>query len=153
MATTEIDLLSLGFHKCWVKPVRLDIKYPDPTGRGPYCRLLAQDTAPERPGVYAWCVNGNVMDVGEAGELRQITQGYHMRRAYNDYTYMPASQVLRPSDPRVRVNGLLNRACGDGLVVSWWWLETESEPAARRVERELIARWRPPWNRTYPMAG
>ena len=148
----ESDLWSLGFRKCSAVARSLNIYHPDPGGLGPFCRLCVEDTAPERPGVYAWGVNGNVMYFGHATQLRQITQGARMGRAYNDYTYMPPSKVLQVSSPRVRLNGQLNCAVADGLPVSWWWLETASVLEAIRLEAELIRRWNPPWNRTSPSA-
>ena len=70
-----------------------------------------------------------------------------MGRGYNDYMQIPASQVQRSKDPRVRVNGLLNRAFEDSCTVSWW-PETGSERDAKDLERLLIARSNPSWNRT-----
>lgn len=153
----ESDLRSRDFTPCTVKAKTLNIAHADPYGRGPFCRLIVEDSAPERPGVYSWVADGPassdrlVSYVGEAHELRQITQGQRMNRAYNDYTYIPASQVLRPSDPRVRVNGLLNGVLAAGGTVSWWWLEIESEAKAKQLESQLIHEWRPPWNRAYPI--
>lgn len=147
----ESDLRSKGFTPCTVKAKTLNIAHADPCGRGPFCRLIVRDNAPGRPGVYAWVADGLVSCVGEAGQLRQITQGQSMGRAYNDYTYIPPSQVKRPSDPRVRVNGLLNGVLVAGGTVSWWWLETESEAKAKQLEAQLIREWRPPWNRAYPI--
>lgn len=74
-----------------------------------------------------------------------------MGRAYNDYTYMPASKVAQLSNPRVRVNGLLNAAITGGRTVSWWWLALESEIAALAREAALIDLWNPPWNRARPL--
>ena len=73
-----------------------------------------------------------------------------MGRPYNDYTYMPASEASQLSNPRVRVNGLLNRVLSEGSVVSWWWTETGSTTEAIRMEATLIDRWNPPWNRAHP---
>jgi hypothetical protein len=152
MPATEHDLIALGFLRCSVTRTQRNINHPDPRERGPFCRLAVAEPAPERPGVYVWCVNGYVMYVGKADHLRQITHGYFMGRPFNDYTYMPLSKVRQPSNPRVRVNGLLNRAFEDNLTVSWWWLETGSAVEASRLEAELIDRWNPPWNRGRPSA-
>ena len=46
-----------------------------------------------------------------------------INRAYNDYTYIPPSKIGQTSSPRVRVNGLLNRALVGGANVEWWWLD------------------------------
>ena len=150
MTATEQDLIAIDFRRCAVVRSQRNINHPDRFGRGPFCRLAVADTAPERPGVYGWCVDGYVMYVGRADQLRQITQGFFMGRPYNDTTYIPASQARRPYDPRVRLNGLLNRALEDKCSVSWCWLETRSAPEAKRLEAELIDRWKPPWNRAYP---
>lgn len=105
---TYVDLRQRGFHSCDVIPLVLNVDHPDPARRGPFCRVRVDDTAPPRPGVYAWACDGRVMYVGKAGQLRQIVHGTRMGRAYNDYTYMPASKVAQSGSPRVRVNGLLN---------------------------------------------
>lgn len=148
---TEVDLRQRAFHACAVTATTLNIDHPDPAGRGPFCRLLVDDTAPARPGVYAWVRDRDLMYVGKAGQLRQIVHGTRMGRAYNDYTYVPASKVAQISNPRVRVNGLLNRSLVAGATVTWWWLETATETDARRLEATLIADWDPPWNRTRPV--
>jgi len=62
------------------------------------------------------------------------------------YTYMPASKVSQLSNPRVRVNRLLNAAIVEGAIVTWWWSSTDTEAAALRLEANLIGRWKPPWN-------
>lgn len=147
---TERDLNNLGFRSCRVNATTLNINHPDATNRGPFCRLAVDDTAPPVPGVYAWVSDGAVMYVGKASQLRQIVHGKRMQRAYNDYTYIPASKVRQSSSPRVRINGLLNRALCEGGTVTWWWRETTSAIAARRLEAELIAEWKPPWNRAHP---
>lgn len=110
-----------------------------------------EDAAPTRPGVYAWERDGEVMYVGKAGQLRQIVHGTRMGRAYNDYAYVPASKVAQISSPRVRVNGLLNQSLVEGATVTWWWLQTGTEPEARHLEAMLIAEWGPPWNRARPI--
>jgi hypothetical protein len=146
----EAELKGLGFVACAVVARRLDIDHHDPAGRGPFCRLDVEDHAPERPGVYAWAVDGQVLYVGKARELRQIVHGTRMGRAYNDYTYMPPSKVWQTSSPRVRVNGLLNRALCAGSVVRWWWRESSDEQAALALEAEVIHLWSPAWNRATP---
>lgn len=88
----EADLESLGFRACDVAARTLNIEHPGTT-LGPFCRLAVEGTAPLSPGVYAWAKNGDVMYVGKADVLRQIVYGARMQRAYNDYTYMPASKV------------------------------------------------------------
>jgi hypothetical protein len=150
---TERDLEALGFRSCRVTATKLNINHPDPANRGPFCRLAVEDNAPRLPGVYVWVRDGVVMYLGKANQLRQIVHGMRMQRAYNDYTYIPASKVRQSSSPRVRVNGLLNRALCEGGVVTWWWIETASEAAASRLEAQLIADWKPPWNRAYPTVG
>jgi hypothetical protein len=116
---TSVDLRQRGFRECAVTTRTLNIDHPDPVGRGPFCRLLVDDTAPTRPGVYAWVRDQDVMYVGKAGQLRQIVHGTRIGRAYNDYTYVPASKVAQISSPRVRVNGLLNRSLVAGATVTW----------------------------------
>jgi hypothetical protein len=82
------------------------------------------DTAPIRPGVYAWVTDGNVMYVGMASQLRQVAHGTRMDSAYNAYAYIPAPKVVQINSPRVRVNGLLNRSIVAGATVMLWWLAT-----------------------------
>jgi hypothetical protein len=147
---TERDLEVRGFRSCRVTARTLNIQYPDPANLGPFCRLVVEDSAPLRPGVYVWAKDGDVMYVGNADQLRQIVHGARMQRAYNDYTYIPASKVQQASSPRVRVNGLLNRALCEGSEVTWWWIETPSAGAAVLLEGQLIAEWDPPWNRARP---
>jgi excinuclease UvrABC nuclease subunit len=107
-------------------------------------------TAPNTPGTYAWVVDDEVMYIGKAKELVQIVKGYGMGRAYNDYTYMAASKVVQLSNPRVRVNGLINAALVAGQTVTWWWVATPTEADALDLEAALIRRWDPPWNRARP---
>jgi hypothetical protein len=102
------------------------------------------------PGVYAWVVGEEVRYVGLASFLIHVVNGARMQRAYNDYTYVPASKVAQTSSPRVRVNGLLNRALTEGHVVAWWWLAIDSLKNAKAEEARLIDRWSPPWNRALP---
>lgn len=147
---TEYDLEHRGFHSCRVTATALNINHLDPANRGPFCRLAVEDNAPSLPGVYVWARDGMVMYVGKADQLRQIVHEARMQRAYNDYTYIPASKVQQASSPRVRVNGLLNRALCEGAVVKWWWIETPSATLASRLEAQLIAEWDPPWNRARP---
>lgn len=149
LATTS-DLEALGFQMGTVTAKRMNIPHPDRWNRGPFCRLLVKDLAPSAPGVYTWACDGNVMDVGHSGELPQVVHGSEMDRPYNDYTYIPASQVKREHDPRVRINGLLNQCLSDRSIVEWWWLEVDSLEAAKRLEAQLIAAWNPPWNRNQP---
>jgi hypothetical protein len=144
---TEEDLLVRGFGPCNVAVQKLNIPHHDLFERGPFCRLVVTATVPDNPGLYAWVVDTNVMYVGESGWLREIVQGQQFSRAYNSYTYIPPSQVKRPHDPRVRVNGLLNKALDDGAVATWWWLETETKAAAEVLEKHLRDLWKPPWNR------
>ena len=74
-----------------------------------------------------------------------------MGRAYNDYTYIPASQVTQLSNPRVRVNGLLNASVVTNQTLTWWWRPMATEGAALDLEAYLIDRWHPPWNRATPV--
>lgn len=147
---TESDLQLRGFHQCVVTARTLNIDHPGPVGLGPFCRLKVEDLAPARPGVYAWTKDRAVMYVGRANQLRQVVHGVRMQRGYNDYTYIPASNVGQSSSPRVRVNGLLNRALCEGAEVRWWWTETFSEGGAIQLEGQLIHEWSPPWNRARP---
>jgi hypothetical protein len=151
VVASERDLEMRGFRPCGVTAKMLNIDHGD-EDLGPFCRLVVEDTAPLGPGVYAWTRDGDVMYVGKADVLRQIVHGARMNRAYNDYTYIPASKVKQASSPRVRVNGLLNRALGEGSSVAWWWHEVASSSDAAGLEAELIAKWDPPWNRARPMA-
>jgi len=144
------ELKALGFSHCAARPRCTNIMHPDPWGLGPFCRLLVEDNAPERPGVYAWLVDGEMKYVGKSRCLRQITQGVRMDRAAYDTTYIAPSQALDRSSPRVWVNGRLNSSLEVELDVSWWWLETGSEIAALRLEARLINEWKPPWNRAWP---
>lgn len=150
MATIN-DLKSLGFTPSVIVAKTLNIVHPDPAGRGPFCRLTVTTTAPTAPGVYAWVVDDDVQYVGKARELIQIVNGARMKRAYNDYTYIPASKVAQLSNPRVRVNGLLNAAVCAGQTVTWWWLALETEATALTKEAALIDAWNPPWNRARPI--
>ena len=149
MATTA-DLAVLGFQSSEVSATRLNIEHQDPLGLGPFCRLKVVTTAPVSPGVYAWVLEEDVQYVGMASYLLHVVNGARMQRAYNDYTYVPASKVAQTSSPRVRVNGLLNRAACAGQSVTWWWLATETVEDANRTEARLIHEWAPPWNRALP---
>jgi excinuclease UvrABC nuclease subunit len=150
---TDLDLAAAGFTSCGVDAERLDIEHLDPFGRGPFCRLIVTTTAPCAPGVYSWVVDGAVQYIGKASSLLQIVRGQRMNAAYNDYTYMPRSKVTQKSSPRVRVNGLLNRAITAGKTATWWWRATDTEASALRLEAELIQRWNPPWNRARPLVN
>lgn len=141
------NLLARGFSRCAVAARRTDVVHDDPHGLGPFCRLSVEDSAPDEPGVYTWTADGEVMYVGKASRLKCITQGARMGRPYNDYTYIPPSQCGNASDPRVRVNGLINRALGRSEVVEWWWLRLETVNDAAALEAHLIDEWQPPWNR------
>jgi hypothetical protein len=147
VATTE-DLKARGFTSCRVTAITLNIEHPDPGQLGPFCRLAVEDGGPNLPGVYAWAVDGDVMYVGKANNLRAIVHGSRIGRPYNDYTYVPASKAQQVYSPRVRINGLLNEALCNGSQATWWWLETSSVDAADDLERHLRAEWRPRWNRT-----
>jgi hypothetical protein len=149
MATTR-DLEAFGFQPSTVAVTQLNIEHSDPLGLGPFCRLKVTTTASLAPGVYAWVVGNNVRHIGLASFLVHVVNGARMRRAYNDYTYVPASKVAQSSSPRVRVNGLLNRALVEGQRVSWWWLATASLMDAKGTEARLIDSWAPPWNRARP---
>ena len=147
---TTADLIAEGFASSTVVPTTLNIDHPDPTGRGPFCRLIVTTTAPASPGAYAWVTNDDLRYIGKARDLLQIVHGTRMGRPYNDYTYVPPSKVRQIGNPRVRINGLLNAAICEGQVITWWWWATETEVAALQFEAELIDRWRPPWNRALP---
>lgn len=146
-----LELTARGFTRSDVSAKTLNIDHPDPGERGPFCRLDVADAAPALPGVYAWTSNDAVMYIGKAINLCAIVHGARMQRAYNDYTYIPPSKIGQASSPRVRVNGLLNRALCDGSDVAWWWVETPSIDDATRLEANLIHVWNPPWNRARPM--
>jgi hypothetical protein len=147
---TIADLLAAGFTASSAVAKALNIDHPDPAGRGPFCRVLVTTTAHNAPGTYAWVVDDEVMYIGKAKELVQIVKGYGMGRAYNDYTYMPASKVVQLGNPRVRVNGLLNAALVAGQTATWWWVATPTETDALDLEAALIRRWDPSWNRARP---
>ncbi len=146
----ESDLQARGFRVSEVTARGINIDHGDTTGLGPFCRLIVNTAAPALPGVYAWVASGAVMYVGMARELIQIVDGARMNRAYNDYTYVPPSKVRQMSSPRVRINGLINRAMNDGPVISWWWLALATVVDAKQMEAKLIGMWEPPWNRTRP---
>jgi hypothetical protein len=137
----------MGFSRASVTARRLNIAHEDPHGHGPFCRLMVEDAAPDSPGVYAWVAAEHVMYVGKASRLLCITQGARHGRPYNDYTYVPASQCRNGSDPRVRVNGLINAVLSRTEQVEWWWLQQPSLALADALERHLIDSWQPPWNR------
>lgn len=141
------ELIEMDFTRCEVEVKRLAIAHPDPHGTGPWCRLLVSAEVPARSGVYAWVVGEAVQYVGLSKNLTQIVQGQKMGRPYNDYTYVPASQVLNASDPRARVNGLLNAELTAGQQVSWWYLVREPDEAAAELESRLRVDWAPSWNR------
>lgn len=149
MATTE-DLLAANFVSSEVFARSLNIEHHDPSGLGPYCRLRVVTNAAENPGVYAWVVDLAVSYVGKSSHLLHVVDGARLQRPYNDYTYVPASQASKSSDPRVRINGLLNRAMVGGHDVAWWWLETRTTAEAERLEAQLIDQWDPPWNIARP---
>lgn len=150
---TTADLAALGFQPSTVEAVKLDIEHPDPLGIGPFCRLKVTTTAPPSPGVYAWVVDGAVRYIGRASFLIHVVNGARMGRAYNDYSYVPASKVAnQPYSPRVRVNGLLNSAISEGREVTWWWLAAESVEASKDEESRLLNEWGlPVWNRQLPL--
>lgn len=150
MATTD-DLLAEEFTSSVVVAKTLNIDHPDPAGRGPFCRLMVTTAAPATPGVYAWVTDDDVRYVGKAKDLNHVVHGQRLQRAYNDYTYMPASKVQQLSSPLVGVNGRLNAAIVAGQVVTWWWLATPTEDDALDLEADLIRRWAPPWNRARPL--
>ena len=147
---SDRDLRSRGFQPSAVTATTLNIAHADLLGRGPFCRLLVHGTPASSPGVYAWVVNGQVQYVGRASDLRQIVHGARMNRANNDYTYGPLSKLGQASSPRVRVNGLLNRALVAGAKVEWWSIATRSTDASKILETTLIHLWDPPWNRARP---
>lgn len=62
-------------------------------------------------------------------------------------TYIPPSKAQQVHSPRVRVNGLLNRAFQESAAVTWWWTDTSTPTAAAALETRLLSEWRPPWNR------
>lgn len=64
-------------------------------------------TAPNTPGTYAWVVDDDAVYIGKAKELIQIGKSYGMGRAYNDYTYMPASKVAQLSETSFEVDLVL----------------------------------------------
>jgi hypothetical protein len=140
------ELIAMHFQLELPNIVKIDISLPDPYDRGPFCRLRFTDSAPLEEGLYCWSVDQEVMHVGRSECLRQVVRGATMNRAYNDYTYIPPSQVKRPHDPRVRINGLLNQAITDGGQVGWWWLRTDGSEG---LEQRLIRKGGPPWNRTH----
>lgn len=148
--TSDDPFIANCFVKTEIETRRVNIDHKDVHGRGPFCRLHVSAAVPTSPGVYVWCVDDEVKYVGKAGELRQIVQGARMGRAYNDYTYIPKSSLAQASSPRVRINGLLNRAVCGGSTISWWWRETDSAENASLLEAQLISDWQPPWNRAMP---
>lgn len=149
------DLQQAGFQAAAIAVKRLDIVHPlDRGNHGPFCQIRVNDHAPHCPGVYAWVVDGTVTYIGMSSELPQVVHGQQLGRAFNDYTYVPASKAATQAfSPRVRVNGKLNRALTGGQAVTWWWLATPSLADARQLEAELIARWAPGWNRARPSVG
>lgn len=148
---TSADLLRLGFQASVVAATQLNIAHPAPVSLGPFCRLAVTTTAPAEAGVYAWVVDDIVSYVGRASHLIHVVQGTRFQRAYQDYTYVPRSKVSQASSPRVRINGLLNRAIGAGQLVTWWWLATETVERSKRTAAELIDMWSPPWNIARPV--
>jgi hypothetical protein len=149
MATTT-DLSREGFVSHQVQARTLNIAHHDPINRGPFCRLIVVDSIPEVPGVCAWTTGHDVKYIGMSGCVRQVVQGAKMGRAYNDYTYIPLSSLAQLSSPRVRVNGLLNRAFVEDLPVKWRSRECESSDDAARLEARYIGDWNPAWNRARP---
>jgi hypothetical protein len=148
-AASDRDLRSRAFQPTRVTATALNIAHA-PLGRGPFCRLHIEGNPAAGPGVYAWVVNDQVQYVGRANDLRQIVHGARMSRANNDYTYVPLSKQGQMSSPRVRINGLLNRALVGRATVQWWWLSTGSSGASKALEAPLIDLWTPPWNRARP---
>ena len=149
---TSEDLARLGFSWSVVTTRRLNLAYPDPGGRGPFCRLDVEAKVQAAPGVYGWVVDRHVAYIGKSKDLRQIVHGAGMSRANNDYTYMAPSKVLQTSSPRVFVNGRLNEAIRAGSRITWWWLVVPTELDALRTEARLL-RTLPPWNKQQPNWG
>ncbi len=150
----EADLEAAGFRKHLVTARTLNVVHPEDIRQlGPFCRLEVADVheVPLRPGVYAWVTSAEVRYVGHASVLRQVVHGTRMGRAYNDYTYVPASKVRQTSSPRVYVNGLLNAAFVEGLGATWWWRTDSTVLDTKRLEARLIDTWNPPWNRARPV--
>jgi hypothetical protein len=146
----DAELEAAGFQRHQADARRLNIVHPqDSRQLGPFCRL---DVAtPLESGVYAWVTDEQVRYVGHASVLRQIVNGTRMGRAYNDYTYVPPSNLQQTSSPRVYVNGLLNAVFLDGARVTWWWRAHPTVYDAKRLEARLIDTWNPPWNRARPI--
>lgn len=143
-------LENLEFHRSEVTVVKSNIIHPDSFGNGPFCRLKVSTSAPAAPGVYAWVVDSGIHYVGKANYLIDVVAGAKRGRPYNDYTYIPPSKVQQNSSPRVRINGLLNKAFNNQLSVSWWWLATDTSEKALKIEAELINKFSPRWNRAKP---
>ena len=146
---TSDDLARLGFSRSVVTARTLNLAYPDPAGRGPFCRLDVEANVQAAPGVYGWVVDREVAYIGMSRALRQIVHGAGMSRANNDYTYMAPSKVVHTSSPRVFVNGRLNAAIQAGIDITWWWLMLSTEQEALRTEARLL-RTLPPWNKQQP---
>jgi hypothetical protein len=64
--TTDDSFTALGFVRTEVEVRASNIDHEDELRRGPFCRLRVSAVVPLIPGVYAWCVDDQVMYVGKA---------------------------------------------------------------------------------------
>lgn len=92
--------------------------------------------APRASGVYGWFVDGELVYIGRAANLRNRLSDQYGRVS-------PRHPFAGGQLQKCRINTRINQALAAGSVVAAKWLTTPDYVA---VERELIAAHRPEWN-------
>ncbi len=92
--------------------------------------------APAGPGVYAWWVDGELVYIGRAINLRNRLSIQYGRVS-------PRHPFAGGQIQKSRVNALLNAAFVSGRLVEVSWAESPDYVA---LEHDFLANHRPPWN-------
>lgn len=111
-------------------------------GRGQFCRLQVKGL-PTVPGVYALTVDGDVVYVGQTGNLaeRWGPRGYG--------TISPRNCYVGGQSTNCKINGSILKADERNSQIDLWFHET-SDP--KPCEVKLISGLAPPWNAQIPDA-
>lgn len=103
-------------------------------GTGDFCRFSI--TAAPVPGVYLWVVDGKIVYIGEAANLRQrFNSGYG--------NISPRNCYVGGQNTNCRMNKILLNLCEEGKQVLLYFFRTERYKA---VELELLRQIRTPYN-------